>query len=191
MSTPASETSFETLYAEIERLPQHVTGEILEPGRVRTMLRPSAAHRRAARILGDTLKARDLNFGGVGWWLEAEAEVRLPEDRLVVPDWAGWQVETMPQFILQNPIAVVHAWCAEVLSPSNGRDDRLVKTPLYARAGVDWVWLIDPQQRALEVYATSSGQPILVAGGRDDDNVAPPPFALPFSLNALWLEASP
>jgi hypothetical protein len=43
--------SFEELYRQIERLPQGVTGEILEPGVLRTMSRPGRSHSRAAKML--------------------------------------------------------------------------------------------------------------------------------------------
>lgn len=187
MAEPSQEKpSFEALYAQIEALREGVTGEILVDGVLRTMPRPGAAHRRASRVLGDGLKPCDLNFGGVGWWLETEVEVRLPSDKLVVPDWSGWQVETEPEFIERNPVLVPPQWVCEILSPSNGREDRLLKLPLYARSGVAHVWLIDPEQRALEVYETGSGMPVLIGAGTDEETVAPPPFELPLDLGRLW-----
>ena len=43
-------------------------------------------------------------------------------------------------------------WVAEVLSPSTSRHDRVVKVPVYERAGVPEVWLIEPAERTLFVY---------------------------------------
>lgn len=43
-------------------------------------------------------------------------------------------------------------WLAEVLSPSTAAHDRLVKLPVYERAGVPEVWLIDPIDRTLAIY---------------------------------------
>lgn len=43
-------------------------------------------------------------------------------------------------------------WVAEVLSPSTSRHDRVVKIPVYERAGVPEVWLIEPAERTLFVY---------------------------------------
>jgi hypothetical protein len=40
---------FDALYAQIRELPRGVTGEILEPGVLRTMSRPGRRHRRAAK----------------------------------------------------------------------------------------------------------------------------------------------
>lgn len=41
-------------------------------------------------------------------------------------------------------------WVCEVLSPSTARLDRRRKLPIYARAEVEHVWLLDP---ALELGA--------------------------------------
>ena len=43
-------------------------------------------------------------------------------------------------------------WLAEVLSPGTARHDRHRKLPVYERAGVREVWLIDPIHRRLTLY---------------------------------------
>ena len=43
-------------------------------------------------------------------------------------------------------------WLAEVLSPGTARHDRHRKLPVYERAGVREVWLIDPINRRLTLY---------------------------------------
>ena len=49
-------------------------------------------------------------------------------------------------------------WLAEVLSPGTSRYDRRIKLPVYERAGVREVWLIQPVDRTLTVYQLASGQ---------------------------------
>jgi Uma2 family endonuclease len=49
-------------------------------------------------------------------------------------------------------------WIAEVLSPGTARHDRLVKLPVYERAGVREVWLVDPIDRTLTLYRLESGR---------------------------------
>jgi len=49
-------------------------------------------------------------------------------------------------------------WIAEVLSPGTARHDRLVKLPVYERAGVREVWLVDPIERTLTLYRLESGR---------------------------------
>ena len=59
--------------------------------------------------------------------------------------------------------------------------------PIYARAGVSHLWLVDPDLRTLEVYGLESGRWVLLESHRDDARVAPPPFgAVSINLGDLW-----
>lgn len=188
MSEPARRLpSFDELYAEIERLPPGMTGEILEPGVLRTMSRPGRAHRRAAQQCFRALDGVDQASGGSGWWIEQEAEILLPLQRLAVPDLAGWRVERVPELPDENPLTILPDWCCEVLSPNTAQTDRAVKLPLYASAGIPWIWLIDPVLRIVEVFQSMSGRPLLVATGKEDDEASIPPFELPLALSRWWI----
>jgi Uma2 family endonuclease len=48
-------------------------------------------------------------------------------------------------------------WIAEVLSPGTTRHDRRVKLPVYERAGVREVWLIDPIKRTVTLHRLEAG----------------------------------
>ena len=48
-------------------------------------------------------------------------------------------------------------WLVEVLSPSTTRHDRIVKLPVYERAGVREVWLIDPIDRTVTIHRLQAG----------------------------------
>lgn len=184
--------SFDELYRRIEGLAEGMTGEILEPGVLRVMSRPAGPHRFAARAVLRALKDFDSGDGGHGWWFEIEAEIRLPGDRLVVPDIAGWRAEGVPAFVRENPIRVVPAWCCELLSPTTAKDDRALKVPLYARSGVEWIWLVDPELRFVEVYESVNGRATLAATARDEETPALPPFGAELALARWWLpEAGP
>ncbi len=49
-------------------------------------------------------------------------------------------------------------WLAEVLSPSTSRHDKIVKIPVYERAGVREVWLVNPMDRTLSVHRLEAGR---------------------------------
>ena len=49
-------------------------------------------------------------------------------------------------------------WLAEVLSPGTARHDRHRKLPVYERAGVREVWLLDPIDRTLTLYRLKAGR---------------------------------
>jgi Uma2 family endonuclease len=187
-----SRPSFEELYRRIEQLPEGITGEILEPGVLRTMSRPGRPHRRAAQNCYAALLSFDRNVGGSGWWIEQEAEIRFFGDRLAVPDLSGWRVDRVPELPAENPLTVLPDWCCEVVSPSTARDDRLVKLPLYARAGVPWIWLVAPEVQSIEIYQPSAeGLPTLVRSASGDASGPLPPFEHPIALASWWLEPAP
>ena len=188
MGDPAHERpSFDELYAAVARLAPGMTGEILEPGVLRVMSRPGRGPRKAHKALVDALRGRDADRGGRGWWIEIEPEIRL-DDLLVVPDLAGWRVERVPELPDDNPLTIVPDWTCDVLSPSTERDDRRLKLPLYARCGVGHVWLVDPDQRLVEVFETRGGLPTLLETAIDDDRCSLEPFGGDcIQLGALWL----
>ncbi len=49
-------------------------------------------------------------------------------------------------------------WVAEVLSPSTASHDKVTKLPVYERAGVREVWLVDPIERTLDIYRLQDGR---------------------------------
>lgn len=179
--------TFAELYARIEALPEGITGEILEAGKLRTMSRPGPGHRRAAKRFNRYLQRFDADDGGKGWWIEAEAEIRFPEDRLAVPDLAGWRVERVPQMPRDNPLLVLPDWACEILSASTANNDRRLKLPLYARSGVSWIWLVDPSLRLVEVFEPVAGRATLAASATGDEMHALPPFEEPVSFADWWL----
>ncbi|MCC6559480.1 MAG: Uma2 family endonuclease [Polyangiaceae bacterium] len=188
MGHPAANLpTFEELYEQIRALPEHLTGEILEPGTLRTMSRPGKRHRRAARRCQHALDAFDANVGGTGWWIEAEAEILLPGERLAVPDLCGFRVERVPELPDENPLTILPDWCCEILSPRTARDDVTLKLPLHARSGVAWIWLVDPMRRLVEVFETISGRPALTATAKDDERAALPPFGGEMAVGSWWL----
>lgn len=182
-----STLSFEELYEQIRALPEHLTGEILVPGTLRTISRPGKPHRRAARQCLHGLSRFDANVGGMGWWIEVEPEIRFPGDRLLVPDLCGFRVERVPDLPDENPLTILPDWCCEVLSPRTARDDIAVKLPLYARSGVPWIWMVDPMRRLVEVFETVDGRPALTAIAKEDERIALPPFNGEVHVGTWWL----
>jgi len=49
-------------------------------------------------------------------------------------------------------------WLAEVLSSSTAKHDKFVKLPVYERAGVREVWLIQPIDRTVTLYRLEAGR---------------------------------
>jgi Uma2 family endonuclease len=88
-----------------------------------------------------------------------EPVLHLGED-VLVPDLAGWRLETMSVVPRQPPFFTVRPdWLCEVLSASTERHDRGAKVRLYAAAGVTNAWLVNPLQHTLEVLRPSASTP--------------------------------
>jgi Uma2 family endonuclease len=180
-----------SLYEQLVALPEHVTGEILN-GELYAMPRPSGLHGLAeAGLTIDIGGPFNFGRGGPGgWWIIPEPEVHFRRDvEVAVPDVAGWRRERMPVIPEDHRFEVVPDWVCEILSPSTVKKDRVIKLPLYARYGVAYAWLVDPQARTLEAFELRDQVWALIATLQDDASVRVPPFdAVEFPLNDLWAQ---
>jgi Uma2 family endonuclease len=134
-------------------LPKDVRAEVVA-GVVVTPPAPLPRHARAQRALGRFVGGPfdddDGRGGPGGWWILLEVDVRLGPNDIVRPDLAGWLRHRLQEPWDVRPIDVVPDWIGEVLSRSNAAHDRVRKRELYARAGVPYYWIIDPDAHTLE-----------------------------------------
>jgi Uma2 family endonuclease len=129
--------------------------------------------------------------GPGGWWILVEPELHFGED-VVVPDLAGWRHVHVPVMPDAPYLSTPPDWLCEVLSPSTERLDRVRKLAVYAREKVDFVWLINPRTRTLEVLRSAASGWVLVATCSDTDLVRAQPFdAIELELGSLWLPGEP
>ncbi|MGF1612760.1 MAG: Uma2 family endonuclease, partial [Gammaproteobacteria bacterium] len=147
------------LYEELVALPESLIGEILD-GQLYAHPRPGGRHVLAAsNISAEFHGPYQRGRGGPGgWWILLEPEVHFVKDEEVaVPDVAGWRKERMPAIPESHRFTVVPDWICEVLSPSTESIDREIKMPLYARFGVQYLWLAHPKTRSLEAFKLVDG----------------------------------
>ena len=178
-----------SLYEQLCALPENLTGELID-GQLHAQPRPSGRHGLAERALNVDLGGPyDFGRNGPGgWWIIPEPEVHFVRDsEVAVPDLAGWRRERMPRVPDDQRFEVVPDWVCEILSPTSARRDRIVKLPFYARHGVAYAWLVDPEAHTLEAFALRQGHWLLIASLQDDAAVCVAPFdAVAFSLADLW-----
>lgn len=179
----------QSLYEQLEHLPEGLTGEILN-SQLHTQPRPTGLHALVESNLqievgGPFGKGRG---GPGGWWIIVEPELHFIRDaEVVVPDIAGWRRERMPQMPEGHRFEIVPDWVCEVLSPSTESKDREIKMPIYARHGVTHVWLVDPRRRTVEAFALNAGEWASLGKAEGDQVVAIPPFeAIRLELESLW-----
>ncbi len=140
-------------YQDIVDLPEHLIGEIMG-GELVVSPRPAPLHAHAASVLGmdvgSPFHGGPGGRGPGGWWILDEPELHLGEE-VLVPDLAGWRRERLPRLPSTAWFEQPPDWVCEVLSPSTARHDRIRKRMIYARAGVPWLWHLDPLAKTLEV----------------------------------------
>jgi Uma2 family endonuclease len=178
-------------YADLEALPEHLTGEIIH-GQLYVQPRPAGPHAVAGMSLGSELygsyhKGRD---GPGGWWILLEPEIHFIRDvEVLVPDLAGWRRDHMPRPPHDHRFQIIPDWVCEILSPSTAGKDRGLKMPVYARYQVPWLWLVNPRNRSLEAFALRHGEWVLIGQFQHRDQVRVAPFAeVALDLGALWVD---
>jgi Uma2 family endonuclease len=176
----------DALYAELEKLPSNVVGEIVG-GELYASPRPASPHARASSRLGQRLEPFDRRGGQPGGWIILdEPELHLGQD-VLVPDLAGWRRERMPEMPRTVGFTLAPDWLCEVLSPSTATLDRARKMAVYAREGVKHLWLVDPELQTLEVYRLENGRWSLLGTHVGAVTVHAEPFeALALELGTLW-----
>jgi Uma2 family endonuclease len=188
MSEPASKPS---TYEDLYSIPENMTGEIIN-GELMVTPRPSRRHTSAASSLGYKIgPGYQFGEGGGpgGWVVIIEPEIGLGEN-ILVPDLAGWKRERLPAEEPHNWISVAPDWVCEVLSPGTVGKDKVKKMPLYARYKVPYAWLVDPQEKTLEVFRLQQGVWAVIGLFGAGDKVRAEPFQeIEFALNDLWLES--
>jgi Uma2 family endonuclease len=173
-------------YDDLIKVPDNMVAELIE-GELYASPRPAGPHTRAASALGFLLGPPfQFGIGGPGgWWILDEPELHLGRD-VLVPDLAGWRRERMPEIPKTHVFSIVPDWVCEVISPSNGRLDRLMKMPIYAREGVPYAWIVEPEQQLLEARRLQSGEWLVREYGGDARLRVEPFEALEMDMTLVW-----
>lgn len=175
-------------YADLEAVPSHQVAEIIE-NTLYAFPRPAPRHAYAAsRLTGRLDGPFNLGEGGPGGWIIVYEPELHPGADVLVPDLAGWRVERMPDLPETAYFPLAPDWICEVLSPSTEAIDRVKKMRIYARERVSHVWLLDPNERILEVFKLGvSGRWEVLGLYEEADKVRAEPFdAIELDLSLLW-----
>jgi Uma2 family endonuclease len=178
-------------YDDLLAVPENIVAELID-GELYASPRPRGPHSLAHSSLGMLLGSPfQLGRNGPGgWWIIDEPEIHFGprvDTQVAVPDLVGWRRERMPEIPEDHRFRVVPDWICEIASPSTAHLDRVVKMPLYARHGVAYAWIIDPEPRTLEVFRLDQGRWILLATYGREQRVNAEPFeAIELDLRYLW-----
>jgi Uma2 family endonuclease len=181
-------------YEDLLQVPDHLVAEIVD-GELYATPRPASPHAFTSSAIGQDLgpfSRRPGSPGGPGgWWILDEPELHFGSD-VLVPDLAGWRHERMATVPNVPYFELAPDWVCEVVSPRTGRLDRVRKMPIYARKGVNHLWLVDPLLRTVEVYRLDTARWIVASthGGAESARITP--FeAIEIDVGRWWLEEEP
>ncbi len=191
MSDPAVKLPHPPTIADIDALPPHMKGEILD-GVLYAMTRPRGTHQSVqGRVYGDVHFPYERGRGGPGGWIILpEPGIELVNAPEVSPDVAGWKRVRLPAVPGDRAIAVVPDWVCEVLSSSTRRYDQRTKKPFYARAGVGFLWVVDLEAMVVTASRLENGCWVEVGVWSDETDAHIPPFdEVPINVAEWWAGA--
>jgi len=136
------------------KLPEGTLAELID-GEIFMSAAPRVPHQGVILNLAAEIRAfaHPKKFGRV---LLSPMDVHLPTGDIVEPDLI---------FVRRENIAIIKDWVrgvpdllVEVLSPSHPERDLIVKRELYARNGVGEYWIIDPDDRSVQILKLSGNR---------------------------------
>lgn len=172
-------------YHDYAALPDDGRRYEIHDGELSVTPAPSPQHQRCAanlfRILDTHVRAH-----GLGEVLFAPLDVILSDTAIVQPDLvylASDRLSAISRRGIEGPPALA----VEILSPSTTAIDRDIKHRLYARHGVPYFWLVDPDARVIEAYCREGSRYTLALRASGAAPVDPPPFqGLALVPMSLW-----
>jgi Uma2 family endonuclease len=125
--------------------------------------------------LGERFQRRPGGRYPGGWWFFTELVVALGNE-IVRPDVCGYRREKMPEPPRTPIVEPAPHWVCEILSPRQGVRDRIEKMRIYFAAGVPHYWVMNSQERMLEVFRRTDIGYALVLAAKSGDRVRAEPF---------------
>ncbi len=172
-------------YKEYEALPADGRRYEIHDGELSVTPAPSPRHQRVLgnlnEILRQHVKAR--NLGEVFF---APIDCILSDVSIVQPDLVFLDTARL-SLVSARGIEGAPTLVVEILSPGTTLLDRATKLQLYARHGVPYYWIVDPEGRTVEVYVLRAGDYELVTRATGTIAVSLPPFPdLGLIPDSLW-----
>ena len=161
-------------YTDYEVLPADGRRYELHEGELSVTPAPSPQHQRISGNLNEVLR-QHVKVRGLGEVFYAPIDCILGETTVVQPDLVFLETGRLSILSargLEGPPTLI----VEILSPTTTLIDRSTKRQLYARHGVPYYWIVDPEARTVEVYVLSEGGYQLAARAAGREAISPPPF---------------
>ena len=172
-------------YEDYAALPDDGRRYEIHDGELSVTPAPGTRHQRISGRLSDLLRAH-VQATGLGEVLYAPVDVILTRTSVVQPDLI-YIAPAQASRVSARGIEGAPTLAIEILSPGTTTIDRSTKLQLYARHGVPYYWIVDPEARTLEAYELAGSVYRLVSRAAGAASVSLPPFPdLAFVPGALW-----
>lgn len=176
-------------YKDYEALPADGRRYELHDGELCVTPAPSPKHQRVSgklyRILQGHVESRRL-----GEVLYAPVDCILSDTSIVQPDIVYLDSSRLSA-ITGRGIEGPPTLAVEILSPSTMQIDRSVKFQLYARYGVPYYWVVDPDARTIDGYRLTERAYELAARLQGEHPIALQPFSdLALAPESIWPESA-
>jgi Uma2 family endonuclease len=174
-------------YDDLLKVPENLIAELID-GDLYSWQRPAGTHLDTSSVLGMIigLPYRIGDGGPGGWWILNKPELHLGEN-VLVPALAGWRRARMPELPCDHRFVIEPDWVCEMISTASARVVRGKKMRIYAKCGVPWLWLVNPDYRTLEPYKLISGFWTSRCAFTGDDVVRAEPFPeAEIDLASIW-----
>ena len=172
-------------YRDYAALPDDGRRYEIHEGELSVTPAPGTRHQKISIRLAATLH-HHVSARGLGEVFAAPYDVILSDPTIVQPDIVFVANDRLGR-ISERGIEGAPTLVVEVLSPSTREADRDTKLRLYARHGVPWYWIVDPDARVVEVYRLEAGSYVLSKRIAGDEPVSAEPFAdLVIPPASLW-----
>ncbi|MEW6211979.1 MAG: Uma2 family endonuclease [Acidobacteriota bacterium] len=163
--------------ADLELMPED--GNIYEmiEGEIIVSRAPDLSHQDIMLNLAHSLKSfLSQNPLGKVW---ATPGVIFDEFNSAIPDLAFVSSERLDDLIAEGRIKGAPDLMIEIVSPGavNRRRDRIVKKHTYSKFSVGEYWVVDPENRAVEIYRLDGRELKLAAALTGEDEITSPLLA--------------
>ncbi|MCW3490492.1 Uma2 family endonuclease [Dethiobacter alkaliphilus] len=175
-------------YADYAKLPEEpgYRHEIIDGVLLRDPS-PTFHHQRVSRRLQRILEDYFFKVDPKGEVFDAPLDLSLAEYTVVQPDLLYLPGSRPPQ---NNPIDVVPELVVEVISPSTGKKDRVLKLNHYQAAGILHYWIVDPEEGIIEAYELREGHYVSMVRAHTGTFSHPSFTGLSFDIETLFSKPS-
>jgi Uma2 family endonuclease len=159
--------------------------EILE-GELAVTPAPSTKHQIASANIFK-LVTRHIDDKGLGTLLYAPVDLILESNSVLQPDLL-FVSKARQNIITDRAVEGAPDLVIEILSPTTSRTDRVTKAQIYARNAVPAYWIVDPEQKTVEVYLLHMDSFRLAVTLQGETPLPVPPFTdLKFAAKDIFI----